>query len=114
MVDEAQGILVNKDASLDEFGKLLDRSWQLKRGLSDKISNSTIDEIYSSALSAGANGGKLMGAGGGGFVIFYVPIERQAEVRAKLSKLTEIDFRFESRGSQIAFYSPSMAIYKKT
>lgn len=111
MVDEAQGILQNKSHSLDEFGKLLHKAWDLKRGLSDKVSNSTIDEIYSAAMKAGSLGGKLLGAGGGGFLLFYVPPEKQESVREKLRHLIEVDFRFDNRGSQIVFYSPSMAIY---
>lgn len=111
MVDEGQAILQNKEISLDEFGKLLNKGWELKRGLSEKVSNSHIDDIYSVALKAGSLGGKLLGAGGGGFLLFYVPLDKQDAVREKLRHLIEVDFRFENRGSQIAFYSPGMAIY---
>ena len=111
MVDEAQGILQNTNESLDDFGKLLHEAWDLKRGLSEKVSNSVIDDIYSAAMKAGSLGGKLLGAGGGGFLLFYVPPEKQDSVRESLRHLIEVDFRFENRGSQIVFYSPGMAIY---
>ena len=102
MVDEAKDILSNGH-SLSDFGKLMHESWQLKRSLSDKISNAEIDKIYEAARKAGALGGKLLGAGGGGFMIFFVRPEHQAKVRQKLKKLLEVKFRFEFGGSQIIF-----------
>src|SRR5262249_50778690 len=89
MVDEGEKILCGT-GSLDDFGKLLDHSWNLKRELSDKVSNSAVDDIYAAAMEGGAVGGKLMGAGGGGFMVFYVPPEKQASVRTKLSQLIEV------------------------
>lgn len=112
MVEEAQRIMQNSHGSLDDLGRMLHESWRLKRELSEKVSNSTIDEIYQAGLEAGALGGKILGAGGGGFVLFYVPLEHQGRVRATLSKLLEVEFRFENRGSQIVHYNPSSAIYR--
>tara|TARA_Y100000590_G_scaffold248672_1_gene279409 strand:- start:18491 stop:19528 length:1038 start_codon:yes stop_codon:yes gene_type:complete len=102
MVDDAIEIL--KKGELDEFGYLLNETWQKKRSLSRIVSNERVDKIYSMALSAGALGGKLSGAGGGGFLLFYVPIEKQSNVKNKLSKLLHVPFKFESSGSQIIFY----------
>jgi len=103
MVDEAINILNGND-NLTAFGKLLDESWKLKRGLSDKISTSYIDSIYDAALSSGAIGGKLLGAGGGGFVLFFVDPKNQPKLKEKLKSLLYVPFRFESLGSQIIFY----------
>ncbi|MDP6180513.1 MAG: hypothetical protein QGG48_11525, partial [Desulfatiglandales bacterium] len=102
MVDEAIEIMTNGD--LDDFGLLLDEAWQKKRSLSKLVSNSKVDKIYASACSAGALGGKLSGAGGGGFLLLYVPVEKQPDVKKKLSHLLHVPFRFESNGSQIIFY----------
>lgn len=113
MVDEAQDLLQSTTASLDDIGKLLHDSWQLKRELSDKVSNSQIDDIYDLARSRGALGGKLIGAGGGGFILLYVRPENQAAVREAFSKLIEVDFRFEYQGSQIILYNPDMAAYRR-
>jgi D-glycero-alpha-D-manno-heptose-7-phosphate kinase len=112
MVDEAQGILQDANGNLDDLGRLLHQGWQLKRDLSDKISNSTIDEIYEAGVRAGALGGKIIGAGGGGFVLFYVPPNCQEDVRHALRGLLEVDFRFENNGSQIVHYNPGSAIYR--
>lgn len=102
MVDEATGLLNN--SSFLDFGKLLHESWQLKRSLSDKISNHHMDEIYNTAIKAGARGGKLLGAGGGGFMLFLVEPEKQAKVRDSLRHLLHVPFEFEDLGSQIIFY----------
>lgn len=101
MVDEAEKILVNPHTSLDDFGLMLNETWLLKRSISDSISNSLIDELYIKALGAGALGGKLLGAGGGGCLLFYVPEEKQPEVRKALEDFHEITFRFENEGTQI-------------
>jgi len=106
LVDEAEAILANPRCSLDEFGKLLHQSWQIKRTLTQKISNASIDEIYEAGLSAGALGGKLLGAGGGGFMLFYAPPERQEALRARLKKLLCVPFAFSNRGSHVAVYEP--------
>lgn len=88
------------------FGQMLHESWFIKRGLSDKISTPFIDEMYAAARKAGALGGKLLGAGGGGFVLLFAPPEKQAKIRERLKKFLHIPFRFEEQGSQIIFYQP--------
>jgi D-glycero-alpha-D-manno-heptose-7-phosphate kinase len=90
----------------------LHQGWQLKRSLTEQISNSSIDEIYEAGRSAGALGGKLLGAGGGGFMLFYVPPERKQAVRTRLKNLLCIPFAFSSRGSDVAVYEPEMAYDK--
>jgi D-glycero-alpha-D-manno-heptose-7-phosphate kinase len=104
MVREAVEVLNGND--LLKFGRLLDESWQLKRTLSDKISSSHIDEMYSTAIKAGAIGGKLLGAGGGGFVLLFVEPHKRDHVRKALKSLLEVPFKFEHLGSQIIFYQP--------
>lgn len=106
MVYEAQDILYGKNKNLDDFGKLLHESWQLKRGLSSKISNSAIDKIYDAGRGAGALGGKLLGAGGGGFILFFARPENQPRIKEKLKKYLYVPFNFENSGSQIIYYSP--------
>lgn len=104
LVDEAEAALVGGD--LDEFGRLLDYTWRLKRGVNAAVSNDTIDSIYNAAREAGALGGKLLGAGGGGFLLFYVQPDRQADVRKALEQLKEIPFKFESGGARVLYYLP--------
>src|SRR5579859_3260763 len=106
MVSEAEQIVMKPSRSLDEFGKLLHEGWTVKRSLTQKISNPDIDEIYEAGRSAGAIGGKLLGAGGGGFMLFFVPPERQAAVRSRLANLLCVPFRFSSKGSQVVVYEP--------
>jgi D-glycero-alpha-D-manno-heptose-7-phosphate kinase len=89
--------------AFDELGKLLDRSWKLKKQLASKISNAKIDEMYEAARRAGAIGGKIAGSGGGGFLLLYCPKERQDEVRRALKGLTELPFHFEPDGSKVIF-----------
>ncbi len=91
---------------------MLDESWQLKRTLSDKISTSQIDDLYATAMKAGATGGKLLGAGGGGFVLFFVEPDKKAAVRGALKNLLEVPIKFENLGSQIIFYQPDTGIIK--
>ena len=86
---------------LEAFGELLDRTWQLKKNLDDGVSNASIDDMYRTGREAGALGGKLLGAGGGGFMLFYVPRERQAALREAMSAYYEIPFHINSGGSQI-------------
>jgi len=105
MVHEAAAILAS-DRPIVEFGQLLDQQWRLKRQLSSKISNSTIDALYAKAMQAGATGGKLLGAGGGGFMLFFVAPERQAAVRTALDGLLHVPFRFDVTGSQIIYHAP--------
>lgn len=101
MVDIAEKILTDENRSLDEFGALLNETWQLKRSISSEISTDAIDSVYIKAMNAGALGGKLLGAGGGGCLLFYVPKEKQESVRNALSDLHEVKFRFENEGTKI-------------
>jgi D-glycero-alpha-D-manno-heptose-7-phosphate kinase len=107
MVDEALAILNNEHGDIIDFGKLLHESWKLKRSLTDNISTSEIDNIYEIALRAGAIGGKLLGAGGGGFMIIFAPPEVQQRIKARLMGLLLVPFRFENGGSQVIFYQPN-------
>jgi len=106
MVDEASEKLQDRTSNIIWFGELLDEAWELKKGLSDKISNDAIDQIYSRAKNAGAIGGKILGAGGGGFMLLFVPPELQPHVKQALSnipKLCHIPFEFEDHGSHLLF-----------
>lgn len=105
LVDEAEKILTDKDISLNEFGKLLDYTWKLKRGISGGISTDSIDEQYAKAMNAGALGGKLLGAGGGGFLLFYVPLEKQSDVKNALKDQMYVPFKFENDGTKVIYYS---------
>ena len=91
---------------IKQFGELLNEFWQLKRSLSPQVSNSKIDDIYQNALQSGALGGKLIGAGGGGFLLLFVPPKNQKKVRSRLKKLIHVPFKFEREGSQIIFFEP--------
>lgn len=106
MVDEALSILCSDNTDIIEFGKLLHESWLLKRSLTDKISTPQIDEIYEEARRCGAIGGKLLGAGGGGFMIIFAKPEDQSRIGNKLSRLLRVPFDFENSGSQIIVYMP--------
>ena len=103
MVEEAVKIL-NGNGPFEDFGRLLHESWQIKRGLAEQVSTSHIDSIYARALKAGAVGGKLLGAGGGGFMIFFAAPERHAAIRAALDGLLHVPFRFETSGTHIIFH----------
>ena len=107
LVDEAEKILTDKDTSLNEFGKLLDTTWKLKRGTGSKVSNGSIDELYDIAIKAGALGGKLLGAGGGGFRLFYCEKEKQVNLINALDKLMIVPFNFENDGAQVLYYAPT-------
>jgi D-glycero-alpha-D-manno-heptose-7-phosphate kinase len=113
LVDEAESIVTSPGRSLDEFGRLLHESWQIKRSLTQKISNANIDAIYEAGISAGALGGKLLGAGGGGFMLFYVPPERREALRARLKKFLCVPFGFSNRGSHVVVYEPE-EVYDKS
>ena len=102
LVEKAKKYLCESD--LVGFGKTLDENWQLKKSLSNKISDTEIDDIYSLAIKNGALGGKLLGAGGGGFLLFYCRKDNQDRVRKALSKLTEFKFKFDSIGSKVIYY----------
>ena len=105
-VDEAIGILQSKNQPLLDVGKLLHESWQLKRELADVVSTPEVDEIYQTARDAGATGGKLLGAGGGGFMLLFVEPEKQAAVSEKLEGLIRVDFDPDDVGSKIVVYEP--------
>lgn len=105
MVDEGLDIVCNADRNIDDFGALLHKGWMKKKQLSSAISNNFLDEIYEKAINAGAIGGKLLGAGGGGFFVFYVPAAKQAAVRDVLADLSEVDFAFEDDGTRIIHMS---------
>lgn len=106
LVDAAVSILINPETPMAEFGKLLDEQWQLKKQMSGLISNQAIDDIYAAGIKAGASGGKLLGAGGGGFMLFIAPPERHAAIREALGSLLAVPFRFDTQGSQIIYYAP--------
>jgi D-glycero-alpha-D-manno-heptose-7-phosphate kinase len=112
LVGEAEKVLTDKNNDLHDFGRLLDYTWKLKRQTGSRISTDSIDEVYNTALIAGATGGKLLGAGGGGFLLFYVERERQPQVREALNQLMEVPFCFEDEGASILYYTPEM--YSRT
>ena len=107
MVDEGSKILSNANIPLEEFGKLLDRTWRNKRSLSNMITNTEIDDLYNAAIKAGALGGKILGAGGGGFVLFFVKPEHREKVKTALSNFTYVPFKFENTGSKVVVYQPN-------
>ena len=106
LVDQAEEVLVNKDKDLDDFGRLLDTTWKLKRQTGGSVSTNSIDGLYARGIEAGALGGKLLGAGGGGFLVFYVQPEKQEAVRSAMSDLMYIPFEFENGGTQVIHYTP--------
>ena len=106
LVDEAINILNSKNMQLNDFGKLLHEQWKVKKTMTHLISNSRIDEIYDMGRKAGAIGGKLLGAGGGGFMIFFAKPEYQKKIKERLRNLIHVPFTFESLGSQIIYYAP--------
>lgn len=113
LVDEAEKVLVDKNVDLNEFGRLLNLTWKLKRGTGNKVSSSSIDSIYDRAIKAGAIGGKLLGAGGGGFLLFYVEKDKQDAVKRALEELMVVPFSFEDEGATIIHYNPIVYIPRK-
>lgn len=107
LVDDAYEILINPMKKLNEFGELLNDTWELKKSLSSKVSNNQIDEMYKKALDSGAIGGKLLGAGGGGFMAFYVENNNQQKVIKALKDYLHIPFNFDFDGSKIIVYEPT-------
>lgn len=110
LVEEAERVLTNKETSLDEFGRLLDYTWKLKRQTCAAVSTNSIDELYAKGIKAGALGGKLLGAGGGGFLVFYVQQEYRRSVMQEMSDLLYIPFEFENSGTRVIHYSPEQYI----
>lgn len=106
LVDDAEAVLQDDHSDLDEFGRLLDYTWQLKRQTGENVSTDSIDKLYAEGKNAGALGGKLLGAGGGGFLIFYVPPEKQDSVKEAMKDLLYIPFEFENSGTRVIYYSP--------
>ena len=106
LVDEAESVLTDQSKDLDDFGRLLDVTWKLKRQTGKSVSTSNIDNLYDKGISAGALGGKLLGAGGGGFLVFYVTPEKQAAVKEAMKDLLYIPFKFEDSGTQVIYYGP--------
>lgn len=116
MVSEACHILTDEKADLDDFGRMLHETWMLKRSLTDKISTALIDDIYTAAMESGALGGKILGAGGGGFILFYVPDEHRRDVKKALRNLIHVPFKFDDQGCQIVMYAPKdypQSVYEK-
>jgi len=107
MVDEAIQILQSSRTPINEFGKLLHQNWQYKRSLSDKVSTPEVDHLYEEAMRAGATGGKILGAGGGGFLLLFVKPEFQARVKERLKHLIHVPFQFEDSGSRVVLYQPN-------
>lgn len=106
MVDEALQILTSA-TPIEEFGRLLDETWKYKRSLSDRVSTPEVDRFYEEAQAAGAIGGKIMGAGGGGFLLLFAKPELQARIRERLSGLVHVPFKFETSGSRVVLYQPN-------
>ena len=113
LVDEAEKVLTDKYSDLDDFGRLLDHTWKLKRQTGTAISTNSIDELYDKGIAAGALGGKLLGAGGGGFLLFYVQPEHQDSVRWAMRNLMHIPFEFEDGGTRVIHYTPESYIPKE-
>lgn len=105
LVNDAKNILTNKNADLNDFGRLLDYTWYLKKQTGTAVSTNDIDELYAKGLQAGALGGKLLGAGGGGFLIFYVEPDKKEFVKKAMKDLLHIPFHFENNGTKVVYYT---------
>ncbi len=106
MVDEAERVLVDQESDLDDFGRLLDETWRLKRETGKAVTTDGIDALYQKGLDAGALGGKLLGAGGGGYLLFYVQEDKQESVKEAMKDLLYVPFRFENGGTKVVHYTP--------
>ena len=113
LVNVAQDILERKHSDLNDFGRLLHHTWELKRKTGGKISNGSIDALYKRGLKAGALGGKLLGAGGGGFLLFYVEPDKRENLLKELDELMHVPFEFENEGTTIVHYNPIVYIPRK-
>ena len=107
MVDQGMEILNDNNFEILEFGHLLHKGWIQKKRLSEKVSSDKIDEIYDAALNAGAIGGKILGAGGGGFMLLFAPPEMHLKITERLKNLVKVNFKFEDSGSKIVLYQPN-------
>ncbi|MCH2390412.1 MAG: kinase [Nitrospinales bacterium] len=107
MVDEGMSILQSPSTPIMDLGKLMHESWKLKRSLSAKVSTPKIDEIYEAGIKAGATGGKILGAGGGGFILFFAKPENHSKIRERLKNLVHVAFHFDDVGSKIVVYEPN-------
>lgn len=108
LVNDAEKVLVDKNSDLDDFGRLLDHTWRLKRQTGSAVSTNSIDSLYNKGIEAGALGGKLLGAGGGGFLVFYVQPEKQQAVKNAMKGLLHIPFEFENDGTRVIYYTPEI------
>ncbi len=113
LVDDAEKVLTNKYSHLDDFGRLLDHTWRLKRQTGGAITTNSIDALYEKGLQAGALGGKLLGAGGGGFLVFYVQPDKKAAVIKAMKDLLYVPFKFEDVGTRVMHYTPEGYVPKK-
>ncbi len=113
LVNEAEQVLTDKNSELDDFGKLLDFTWKLKRQIGSAVSTDGIDALYERGIKAGALGGKLLGAGGGGFLLFYVQQDKQNSVKEAMKDLLHIPFEFENAGTQVIHYTPETYVPKE-
>ena len=108
LVDDAESILEDKHSALDDFGRLLDKTWRLKRQTGGAITTNSIDGLYEKGISAGALGGKLLGAGGGGFLVFYVTPDKRESVMEAMKDLLYVPFKFEDGGTSVIHYTPEV------
>lgn len=106
LVDDAERVLEDKHSDLDDFGRLLDNTWRLKRQTGGAITTDSIDGLYAKGIEAGALGGKLLGAGGGGFLVFYVQPKKKKAVLEAMKDLLSVPFAFEDGGTQVIHYTP--------
>ena len=107
MVGYGLEVLHSSNFIVEDFGSILHESWQIKRELSTNVSNDLIDEAYQNAMDCGAFGGKILGAGGGGFMLIFAPPEKQPQIIERLSSFVHVPFRFENTGASIAMYQPA-------
>lgn len=112
LVNDAERILTDRNSDLDDFGRLLDYAWKLKKQTGAAVSTDIIDKLYAKGIAAGALGGKLLGAGGGGFLIFYVRPENQIAMKKAMRELMYIPFKFEDAGTRVIHYTPEVYIPK--
>lgn len=110
LVDAAEKVLEDRHCDLDDFGRLLDAGWKLKRQTGAAVTTDNIDDLYEKGVSAGALGGKLLGAGGGGFLVFYVQSDRREAVMEAMKDLLYVPFKFEDGGTQVIHYTPEMYV----